>query len=420
MTGLDFKSINELKVFKSQIYVGHLRRTSQGVDLIFDSEFFKLYQNQLLTYKIKVSSPVLSYRGYNLPPFFAGLLPEGLRLKALVTELKTSEDDLFSMLAAIGDKVIGDIYIRSGQKDLSTFEIFDSTQVNFYEVFLKSIHGINELSAIDSFSGVQEKLSASMLSFPLRTANKNKSYILKLNPKDKPNLTYNEYYTLQLAKRCGLTVNPSKLVFDKDKNAGLLVERFDRSMTDVSAADGFSNNAEKTKSLEIKIHQEDACQFLDRYPADKYRLSIQEICDGLKLMATAPVIEILTLIKLYLFNYLVGNGDFHAKNISLQTQPKINRVLLTPSYDLICTLIYGDQTMALKLDGRDSSFKRKYIIDFAERNGIPSALMNREIDKILNAFSKHHEVLLQIPDLTDKQKNHMLKSAKEKLKELSK
>ncbi len=419
MIGLDFKSINELKVFKSQIYVGLLKRTAQGVDLIFDSEFFKLYQNQFLTYKIKIASPVLNYGGYNLPPFFAGLLPEGLRLKALVTELKTSEDDLFSMLAAIGDKVIGDIFIHSGQKDLSTFEIFDSAQVNFYEVFLKSIRGLSELSTSDSFAGVQEKLSASMLSFPLRIANKNKSYILKLNPKEKTNLTHNEHYTLQLAKKCGLSVNPSKLVFDKDNNAGLLVERFDRSMTDVSGAGSFSNNTDEIKGLEIKIHQEDACQFLDRYPADKYRLSIQDICDGLKLISTAPVIEILNLTKLYLFNYLVGNGDFHAKNISLQTQPKISKVLLTPSYDLICTLIYGDQTMALKLDGRDSNFKRKYFIDFAERNGIPSGLMNREIDKILNAFSKHHAILLQIPDLSEKQKNHILKSAQEKLKAMA-
>jgi serine/threonine-protein kinase HipA len=396
---LDFKSINELKVFKSESFVGHLKRTQGGVDLVFDSDFFNRNQNKLLTYKTKISSSTLNYRGYNLPPFFAGLLPEGLRLKALVSELKTSEDDLFSMLAAIGDKVIGDIYIRSGQNDLSTFEILDSSQINFYEVFLKSIHGLKELNASDSFSGVQEKLSASMLSFPLRTADKNRSYILKLNPKDKSNLTYNEYYTLQLAKKCGLNVNKAKLVLDKDQNAGLLVERFERL-----------NNT--------KIHQEDACQFLDRYPADKYRLSLQEICDGLKLITTAPVIEILDLLKLYLFNYLVGNGDFHAKNISVQTQPKVNRTLLTPAYDLICTLIYGDQSMALKLDGRDSNFKRKYFVEFAERNGIPQMLMIREIDSILNVFQKNHELLLEIHGLTEKQKSHLIKSFKEKLKTL--
>ena len=121
-------------------------------------------------------------------------------------------------------------------------------------------------------------------------------------------------------------------------------------------------------------------------------------------------------MKLYLFNYLVGNGDFHAKNISVHTQPKVNRTLLTPAYDLICTLIYGDQSMALKLDGRDSNFKRKYFVEFAKRNGIPETLMIREIDNILNAFQKNYELLFEIPDLTEKQKSHLIKSFKEKIK----
>lgn len=397
---LEFKNINELKVFKSEVYVGLLRRTQGGVDLVFDPEFFNRNQNKLLTYKTKISSSTLSYKGYNLPPFFAGLLPEGLRLKALVHELKTSEDDLFSMLAAVGDKVIGDVYIRSDQKDLSTFEVPESSKVNFYELFLKSIHGLSELNAGDNFSGVQEKLSASMVSFPLRTADKSRHYILKLNPKDKNNLTYNEFYTLQLAKKCGLSVNKAKIVLDKDQNAGLLVERFDRLNS-------------------IKIHQEDACQFLDRYPADKYRLSIQEVAEGLKDIATAPPLEISTLIKLYFFSYLVGNGDLHAKNISVQTDPKSNKTILTPAYDLICTLIYGDQSMALKLDGRDSNFKRKNFLEFSNRNEIPEDLMNREMDRIINAFEKNYELLFQIPELSEKHKNHISKSIRAKLKDLS-
>jgi serine/threonine-protein kinase HipA len=47
--------------------------------------------------------------GDNLPPFFAGLLPEGRRFSALVKKLKTSEDDLFSLLAMVGTDCIGDI-----------------------------------------------------------------------------------------------------------------------------------------------------------------------------------------------------------------------------------------------------------------------------------------------------------------------
>jgi|LakMenEpi03Aug12_release.lakeMendotaPanAssembly.Ray.scaffolds.fasta_scaffold318004_2 serine/threonine-protein kinase HipA len=51
--------------------------------------------------------------GVNLHPFFAGLLPEGIRLKALKNSLKTSEDNLFAMLLALGEESIGDVYVES-------------------------------------------------------------------------------------------------------------------------------------------------------------------------------------------------------------------------------------------------------------------------------------------------------------------
>jgi serine/threonine-protein kinase HipA len=86
------------------------------------------------------------------------------------------------------------------------------------------------------------------------------------------------------------------------------------------------------------LHQEDACQFLNRYPADKYRLSLREVADGLMELTTAPQIEILNLLRQYVFSYLIGNGDMHAKNISLQTLED-GTITLTPLYDLICTAI---------------------------------------------------------------------------------
>lgn len=402
----NYKDINELKVFKNDLFVGYLRRTHQGVELAFDQIFFNTHKTQNLTYKTKVSSLVLNYNGLNLPPFFAGLLPEGLRLKALVKELKTSEDDMFTMLVAVGHKVIGDVYIGSDvEKGFGFFNVKKVQDVNFYEVFFESIQDLNQLHFSESYPGVQEKISASMISFPLKMVSKEKSYILKLNPKDKPTLVHNEYACLNLAKKCGFKVNNARLVLDKDQNPGLLVERFDRIY-------------DKLQSKEIKIHQEDACQFLDRYPADKYRLSMQDICKAITDISSAPVLEILNLTKMYIFNYLICNGDFHAKNISLFTDPKTQGVVLTPMYDVISTLIYGDDSMALKLDGRDSNFKRKNFIDFALRYSIPEGLMNREVDKILKNVVKNYELLLQIPNLTEKNKNHLKQTILQRVKDL--
>ncbi|USN46742.1 MAG: HipA domain-containing protein [Pseudobdellovibrionaceae bacterium] len=386
----ELKDVVELKIFRGELFAGILRRTQRGCELTFDPSFFKNPKYQTLTYKIKKQERPYTHHGVNLPPFFAGLLPEGLRFKALVSELKTSEDDLFTLLAASGTRVIGDVYtVASGIKNRNAVEIPKVSQIDFYEFFQQNIKAGLYETGDEAIAGVQEKLSASMISFPVRAAKENKSYILKLNPKDKPNLIFNEYQCLRLAKKCGIEVNSAKIVYDKNGNGGLLIERFDRVVAE--------NN------IIQKVHQEDACQFLDRYPADKYRLSFQEICTGLHELATAPAIETSKAIQLYVFSYLIGNGDLHAKNISLQTNPDTGRIQLTPAYDLICTYLYKDRKMAIKLDGRDDNLKRQHFVDFGLRFGLKEKAIHHFLDQLLEKVKKHQHLLFEIPGLSAKE-----------------
>lgn len=88
-------------------------------------------------------------------------------------------------------------------------------------------------------------------------------------------------------------------------------------------------------------------------------------------------VEILKALEIYVFSYLVGNGDLHAKNLSLMWASDCDPRSLSPAYDLISTTVYGDHRMALKLDGRDSHFSRKNFLKFAERNAVsPIAVAN--------------------------------------------
>lgn len=388
------KHTTKLGIYRGKEFVGWLNRTDQGCKLEFAKVFLENKKFDKLSYCIPKTNK--TYSGVNLPAFFAGLLPEGLRLKALVQNLKTSEDDLFTLLAATGKKTIGDIYTETSHVANSKQKVIDLKNTDFYELFENSFTSFGD----DAISGVQEKISSSMISFPVGVAKKDKLYILKLNPKDKPNLIFNEQQCLTLAEKCGFKVNKSKIVYDKNNNPGLLIERFDRKI----------NNDE----IQM-IHQEDACQFLDRYPADKYRLSFNDICSRVNELATAPKIEILKLIQLYLFSYFIGNGDLHAKNISLQTEPGTNRVKATPAYDLICTYLYKDLSMALKLDGRDKNFKRKHFIDFAKRFLINEAAMNQAIDKIKEQIIKHKNILYEIPNLSDKERGLIDQMLQERL-----
>ncbi len=379
----DFKNINQLKIFKNSECAGILRRTELGCEFALNPTFTEHTKAPYFSYCIPKDTPNIIINGDNLPPFFAGLLPEGRRLNALMSKIKTSKDDLFSLFAAVGTDCIGDIYVEN---DLPTV-LKNSPRldaVNFYTYFEETIAPNSSIFDTQSLAGVQEKISASMISFPLKIAKKNKAYILKLNPKDKNNLIQNEFNCLQLAKQCGFTVAKAKIVMDKDKNSGLLVERFDRSN-------------------QIKIHQEDACQFLNRYPADKYRITVNQIADALMQITNAPQLEILNLIRQYAFSYLICNGDLHAKNISLQTLEN-GVITLTPLYDLICTAIYSDFKMALKIDGKDDNIKRKTLIDFAARYKINAKAIHSTLDNLLERFINHYQSLYSI-EMSERKRN---------------
>lgn len=397
----DAKAINQLVIYKKDKAMGELNRTSTGCEVHIYKDFIKNSHEHSLSYNLVKQD--LKLQGANLPPYFAGLLPEGLRLKALIKAIKTSEDDMYSLLACIGSQCIGDIYVlpKGHQRHEAHSKILNIKklkEVSFYELFDRSVSEDEFIYAQEAFAGVQEKLSSSMISFPLNIARKNKSYILKLNAPDKPNLVENEFLTLNIAKKCGLSVNQVKIVKDAKGKQGLLVERFDRIC--------------KNEKI-VKIHQEDACQFLNVYPADKYRLSFRDICQKIEKLATASKIEILNLIKQYTFNYLIGNGDMHAKNISLCTDPVSQKTKLTPAYDLLCTYIYKDHKMALKLNGRDDNIKKQDIINFGKMFSIPEKAIKINLEKLGDHFSRHYGLLTEC--MTIKQKNLYLKLVQKRL-----
>ncbi len=397
------KNIDELKIFKCGILTGFLKRTDNGCEFRYDEAFFQQAHSAGISFHMPKTRKALANNGVNLFPFFAGLLPEGLRLKALTKNLKTSADDLFSIFAAIGSHVIGDVYAEPVEQALEK-ETPKLSQINFYEYFHKFLAS-NEIRKDESIAGVQEKISASMISFPVNVAKKYAKYILKLNPADKPNLVENEHYCMELARKCGIETAKTKLVKDKDSNYGLLVTRFDRTW-----------NSKEEKFL--MHHQEDACQFLNKYPAEKYRISINDIVKGIEKHVPAAKVAILKLLQLYAFSYLIGNGDLHAKNISLLIKSEGGLPELSPAYDLICTYIYGDHKMASKLDGRDDNLKRKNFIDFGLRFGIPEVACSKMLDKLLFKIKDHFSLLNQVP-IAEKSRALLSGMFKKRFKDLS-
>lgn len=136
---------------------------------------------------------------------------------------------------------------------------------------------------------------------------------------------------------------------------------------------------------------------MDRYPSDKYILSFQEITDEIAQLATSPEIEILNLMKSKAFSYLLGNGDLHAKNISLSQKSSTDPIQLTPFYDLVCTALYGDQKMALLLLGKNQNLKKKNFIEFGLRYCIPELATISMLAKLTKLFSENYQIIFSFP-----------------------
>lgn len=385
---IDSKKINRIQLLKNNLPVGELVRTKSGCEINLADEFITSNTSKKLTYHISSESKTQDFKGVGLPPYFAGLLPEGLRLKAIVQKLKTSEDDLFSLLVASGVDPVGDLHFaipkeQNQESSISDIpESFDDIKAN-----LKSGQDLDS----KPLAGVQDKVSADRISLPLSIKKKNKSYILKLASQEFPDIVRNEMTCLQIAKACGLNVNQAKIVTDSHQVEALLVERFDREWLSES------------KKWD-RFHQEDACQFLDRYPADKYRISFQEIAEGVVEFATSPEIEILNLLKLKAFSYLIGNGDLHAKNISLLQKGEQSAHQLSPFYDIICTALYGDQKMAIFFDGKNQNLKRKNFIEFGKRYDLPEEAVVSMLNKLVKLFEKNSSHFFTFPKAIEKEK----------------
>lgn len=366
MKTADPRSVERLDIYRNTTLAGSLRRTSHGALFEYDRAFFEAHHDLgggIATH-LPYARRTIETRGVNLHTYFAGLLPEGLRLRALVARAKTSEDDQFTLLVAAGADCVGDLFpvLPGSRPDLEgeREELTALDRLSFAELFQQTLDSDHE----PVVAGVQEKLSPSVISFPFATTGRR--WILKLNPPDKPRLVENEHFFMTMAKECGVDVAKTRLVHDRLGAAGLLVERFDR----------------KREGRQWRgIHQEDACQFLDRYPADKYRLSTADLAQGLD-RCDSPVVQCARLLELVAFSYLVGNGDLHGKNVSINAAGGTPQ--LSPAYDLLSTRPYKDLKLALKFEGRDDNVKRAHFIEFGRRVGVARKAVEARLDRIVS------------------------------------
>ncbi|MFC9896115.1 type II toxin-antitoxin system HipA family toxin [Nocardia sp. NPDC127579] len=370
------RDIDAADVYKSGRLAGHFRRERDDVAFTYDRAYLADPTAPPVAFTLPKAAGDFRATGGSVPPFFAGLLPEGLRLTAITTATRTSADDHLSILLAVGADTIGDVQVvPAGQHPVDPAPVLatDPASADFVELFSRATS--TDLADLDraGLPGVQIKVSAQMISTPIATATG--PAILKLNPPDYPLMVENESFFMTMAGACGIRVPNHHLAADRHGRKALFVHRFDRSVV----------------SGDIRRWaQEDSCQVLGRYPAAKYRITLQEAISGLADAVAAGRgshrLAVLQLLEIAAFSYLIGNGNLHGKNLSIQQQAD-GIWAVTPAYDLLSTQPYLSwrDPMALPLYDRDAKLTHRWWIEAATRLGVPERAMNRSLTRITGA-----------------------------------
>lgn len=317
-------------VYKDGVLAAYLRRDANGM-------IHFTYRADYKGPAIATSLPLeAEYTAESIPPFFQNLLPEGYRLDVVSSEKKISKNNTLGLLLVIGSDVPGDVQIIEHGRELYTAP---AALVNNPEV----VSFAELMGTVDrrGLPGVQEKLSAVMKTLPVHWTGAGYDALLKISPQRMPGLVENEAAHLTAAALMGIPVAQHELVYDRDGVSGLMVSRFDRTPSGG------------------RIAMEDGAQILgvpsgEKYTEDNPAVTTESVIQAMVKLAASPAIARRNLYMHFLYAWLTGNGDLHAKNISLLKGRRGWEV--APIYDIPCSLVHiKSLSMALSVNGKDNS-----------------------------------------------------------------
>lgn len=272
-----------------------------------------------------------------------------------------------------------------------------------------------------SISGMQTKMSLALIDGQLQMVKSGGEYILK----PRPHGTFvrleaapiNEHLTMQIARQVfRISVADNALVTFQDGEYAYLVRRFDVQ------GDG-------RKSL-----QEDFAQIAGRSPEShganfKYGFSYEAIGDLIRRHVATYRVDLERFFTLVVFNYLVNNGDAHAKNFSLIRDDATSQYNLTPAYDLLNTRLHMPDETRTALDLFQDGFETEsyktnafYAYDdfaaFAKRLGLVERRYKRTLETFI-AQGGDVEAMIDASQLTDECKDLYKNHVRDRIRALS-
>lgn len=321
-----------------------------------EAEFFFEYDPQWLSqpggYVLapQFALTATRYKGALVRNFFENLLPEGEVLEDIISALHLRDASHFDVLGRLGQELPGVLKLLPEGVLPQTVQAYEPLPYATLSQRLAQRQSVPLLTSNQrttmSLAGAQDKLGlrwdrgAKQLSESV--AQSPTTHILKPDTRQAryaPS-AINEFACMQLARKLKLPVPDVWLL--RVPEAAYVVQRYDRLMP--------AGNI-------VCLHQIDGCQLLGHGAGWKYErtaglVSLPKLAQALKALRVRGK-DLLHFQHWVMFNYLIGNADAHAKNLSLLIDHK--GYTLAPFYDLLCVRAYGDTELALFI-GDDSDF----------------------------------------------------------------
>lgn len=185
-----------------------------------------------------------------------------------------------------------------------------------------------------------------------------------------------EDVSMHLAEVCGIKTALHGLIPLKSGELAYISKRFDR-------ADG------------KKLSLEDMCQLSELLTEDKYHSSMEKAGKIILKHSSNPGNDVISLVEIALFSYLIGNADMHLKNSSLLTQED-GTVGLSPAYDLLATKLLtpaDPEEMALTINGKKSRLNKRDFVTLARTLKISERATSNIFERLQAAVPKMIERL---------------------------
>lgn len=311
--------------------------------------------------------------------FLDGLLPEGDPRRTIADDLHLRAEDTFGLARALGRDCAGALVIQPEedpqppQPTTLTAEPLSEDDLAAFVANLRGAPlGVDSRVRI-SLAGVQEKLLLTRLPdgrWGRPVDGTPSTHILKPEVRGYPQTVENEAFCMRLAKHLGLAVADVEMATAAGRGL-LVVSRYDRVVAPSGAVE--------------RMHQEDFCQATATPPFKKY-----EEDGGPSLCAIAGILRatdpgsLEKLLRAVTLNVLVGNGDAHAKNLSL-LHDHSGALRLAPLYDVLSTLLYGEDRLAMYIDDvrRTEQVSAVRIVNEAVAWGLPRARTGDVVAELL-------------------------------------